>query len=305
MAVNTSVEGGVAVLTVDRPQVRNAISPATMDQLSSALDAVAGEADVLVIRGGGDRAFVSGGDLKELAKIRTYDGAVAMAVRMRRLCDRIATFPAPVVAALNGHALGGGAEVAAAADIRVAADDVTIGFNQSRLAIMPAWGGAERLASLVGRPQALLLATTGERIDAAEALRIGLFDRVYPRSSFEESWRALAALIAASPSRAIKSVIAAAAPHHHAELEEPAAAAFASLWVADAHWAAADAVGRRLFGLVAEGEDRRLDAILHAKFGEDAADVGLDGLLADGQVPCDLPVAVTAGDQAEHLALAR
>jgi enoyl-CoA hydratase len=93
MTVDASLEHGVAVLTVDRPEVRNAISPATMDELSSALDAVAGEADVLVIRGGGDRAFVSGGDLKELAKIRTYDGAVAMAVRMRRLCDRIATFP--------------------------------------------------------------------------------------------------------------------------------------------------------------------------------------------------------------------
>jgi len=245
MAVGVELADGVAVLTVDRPEVRNAISPATMDELSSALDAVVDVADVLVIRGGGDRAFVSGGDLKELAKIRTFDGAVAMAVRMRRLCDRIATFPAPVVAVLNGHALGGGAEVAVAADIRVAADDVTIGFNQSRLAIMPAWGGAERLAAIVGRPQALLLATTGERIDAAEARRIGLFDRVYPRASFDSSWRSLAASIASSPSRSIKSVIAAAAPHQHADLEEPAAAAFASLWVADAHWAAADALTRK------------------------------------------------------------
>jgi enoyl-CoA hydratase len=243
--VLTSVADGVAVLTVDRPAVRNAISPATMDALDAALDAVVGVADVLVIRGGGDRAFVSGGDLKELAKIRTFDGAFEMALRMRRLCDRIATFPAPVVAVLNGHALGGGAEVAVAADIRVAADDVTIGFNQSRLAIMPAWGGAERLAAVVGRPQALLLATTGERISAAEALRIGLFDRVYPRSSFEASWRSLAALIASSPSRAIKSVIAAAAPHQHAQLEASAAEAFASLWVADAHWAAADGLTRK------------------------------------------------------------
>ena len=249
--VLTSVADGVAVVTVDRPSVRNAISPATMDALELALDAVVSSAAVLVIRGGGDRAFVSGGDLKELAKIRTFDGAVAMAVRMRRLCDRIATFPAPVIAVLNGHALGGGAEVAVAADIRVAADDVTIGFNQSRLAIMPAWGGAERLAGVVGRSQALLLATTGERISAAEALRIGLFDRVYPRASFESSWQSLAASIASSPSRAIKSVIAAAAPHQHAHLEASAASAFAALWVADAHWAAADAVTRKLSGLLA------------------------------------------------------
>ena len=242
--VLTSLEDGVAVLTVDRPAVRNAISPSTMDALADALDAVA-SASVLVIRGGGDRAFISGGDLKELAKIRTYDAAVAMAVRMRRVCDRIATFPAPVIAVLNGHALGGGAEVAVAADIRVACADVTIAFNQSRLAIMPAWGGAERLASLVGRSQALLLCTSGERVDAAEALRIGLVDRVYPRESFEESWRSLAARIAASPSRSIKSVIAAAAPHHHAGLEAPATAAFAALWVDDAHWDAADGRSRK------------------------------------------------------------
>jgi len=237
--VQISVADGVAVLTVNRPVVRNAISPATMDALDAALDVVAA-ADVLVITGGGDRAFISGGDLKELAKIRTHSDAVAMAVRMRRLCDRIATFPAPVIAALNGHALGGGAEVAVAADIRVASGDVRIGFNQSRLAIMPAWGGAERLAGLVGRSQAILLATTGERIDMTEALRIRLVDRVYPRSSFEPSWRSLAERIAASPSRPIKSVIAAAAPHHHPDLEPAAAAAFAALWISDAHWAAAD-----------------------------------------------------------------
>jgi len=228
---------GVAVLTIDRPGARNAISLATMDALDHALDAAA-DAAVLVIRGSGDRAFISGGDLKELAKIRTHEAAVAMAVRMRRLCDRIATFPAPVIAALNGHALGGGAEVAAAADIRVAADDVRIGFNQADLAIMPAWGGAERLAALVGRAQALLLITTGERLGTAEAHRIGLIDRVYPRAVFDASWLALAERIAASPSRPIKSVIASAAPHRHPACERSATAAFATLWTSDAHWTA-------------------------------------------------------------------
>jgi enoyl-CoA hydratase len=231
-------QDGVAILTVDRPAVRNAISPATMDALERALDA-ADDANVLVIRGSGDRAFISGGDLKELAKIRTHEAAVAMAVRMRRLCDRISTFPGPVIAALNGHALGGGAEVAVAADIRVAAEDVRIGFTQASLAIMPAWGGAERLAALVGRAQAILLTTTGERLDTAEAHRIGLIDRVYPRAAFEESWRALAGQIASSPARPIKAMIAPAAPHHHPELESSAADAFARLWTSDAHWAAA------------------------------------------------------------------
>jgi len=239
--VRVEVADGVAVLTVDRPGARNAISLGTMDALAVALDWVS-DASALVIRGDGDRAFVSGGDLKDLARLRAHDEAVEMAVRMRRLCDRFATFPAPVIAALNGHALGGGAEVAVAADIRVAADDVTIAFNQSRLAIMPAWGGAERLAAVVGRPQALLLATTGERISADEALRIGLFDRVYPRATFESAWRSMAAAVASGPSAAIKRVVAAAAPHHHPSLEAPAAAEFATLWVSDAHWKAADAL---------------------------------------------------------------
>ena len=106
------------------------------------------------------------------------------------ICDRIAGFPAPTVAALNGHALGGGAEFAVAADIRLAADDIRIGFNQVTLAIMPAWGGAERLAKLVGRSRALLLAGTGTVLGAAEAERIGLIDRVLPRASFDEDWRA-------------------------------------------------------------------------------------------------------------------
>ena len=108
-----------------------------------------------------------------------------MAWRMRSICDRLASFPAPVIAALNGHALGGGAEVAVAADIRLAADDIKIGFNQVALEIMPAWGGAERLAALVGKSRALLLAGTGIVLDAADAERIGLIDQVLPRSTFD------------------------------------------------------------------------------------------------------------------------
>ncbi len=104
-----------------------------------------------------------------------------------------------MLAALNGHALGGGAEVAVAADIRLAADDVKIGFNQVSLAIMPAWGGAERLAALVGKGRALLLAGTGSVLDAAEAQRLGLVDVVVPRASFEDEWRALARKLAAPP----------------------------------------------------------------------------------------------------------
>ena len=177
--VDLEFDDGLAVLTIDRPHARNAIALDTMEQLENALNAVAG-ARALVIKGAGDRAFVSGGDLKELSALRTVEDAAAMARRMRSICDQLAAFPGPVIAALNGHAFGGGAEVAVAADIRLAADDIKIAFNQVQLEIMPAWGGAERLAALVGKSKALLLAGTGTPVDAVEAERIGLVDRCCP-----------------------------------------------------------------------------------------------------------------------------
>jgi enoyl-CoA hydratase len=238
--------GGIAVITVDRPEVRNAIGFATVEELDSALDKVeASAAAVLVLRGGGDRAFVSGGDLKELAAIRTHADAVGMARRIRRLLDRVAGFPVPVLAALNGHALGGGAEVAIAADVRVACDDIKIGFNQVTLGIMPAWGGAERLALTIGRGRALMAIATGELYDAPRAMELGILDVVVPRAAFDSEWRTLAKKLASTApgtTRAVKSVVAAATPMVHQELEANAADAFAELWVADAHWAAVEAM---------------------------------------------------------------
>jgi enoyl-CoA hydratase len=235
--VDVEFDQGLAVLTIDRPHARNAISLDTMDQLEKALDAAEG-ASALAITGAGDRAFVSGGDLKELSAIRTEEDAAAMARRMRSICDRLASFPAPVIAALNGHALGGGAEVAVAADIRLAADDIKIGFNQVALEIMPAWGGAERLAALVGKSRALLLAGTGTVLDAVDAERIGLIDQVLPRSTFEQDWRRVARALSARPAGEIKRVIDGVSP-------EEAVTAFARLWVGDAHWQAADQVMNR------------------------------------------------------------
>jgi enoyl-CoA hydratase/carnithine racemase len=235
--VDLELDEGFAVITIDRPHARNAIAPETMDQLDEAIDA-AGGALALVIRGSGDRAFVSGGDLKELNTLRTEEQATAMAWRMRSICDRLADFPAPVIAALNGHAFGGGAEVAVAADIRIAADDIKIGFNQVTLAIMPAWGGAERLAALVGRGRALLLAGSGTVLSAVEAQQLGLIDRLLPRPSFEEGWRSLARSMAVAPATEIKRVVAGAPPAE-------AVAAFAQLWIGDAHWQAADRVLKR------------------------------------------------------------
>jgi len=208
-----------------------------MDQLGQAIVGAKG-ALCLVIRGEGDKAFVSGGDLKELSALRTEEQAAAMAWRMRSLCDELANFPAPVVAALNGHAFGGGAEVAVAADIRVAADDIKIGFNQVSLEIMPAWGGAERLAALVGRGRALMLAGTGAVLTADQAEKVGLVDRVLPRATFETEWRSLARALANRPAGDIKRVMSGVPA-------SDAVAAFASLWVSDEHWAAADRVMKR------------------------------------------------------------
>lgn len=235
--VDLEVDSGLAVLTIDRPHARNAIALGTMEQLEKAIDAAAG-AKTLVIKGAGDRAFVSGGDLKELSTLRTEEDAAAMAKRMRSICDQIASFPAPVIAALNGHAFGGGAEFAVAADIRVAADDIKIAFNQVELEIMPAWGGAERLAALVGKSRALLLAGTGTAVTAAEAQRIGLLDLVLPRSSFDaldSGWPAIARSLARHPANEIKRVISGVSA-------DEAIACFARLWVAEAHWQAAERV---------------------------------------------------------------
>jgi enoyl-CoA hydratase len=235
--VDLELHDGLAVITIDRPHARNAISLQTMDQLEKALDGAEG-ASALVIRGAGDKAFVSGGDLKELGALRTELDAAAMAWRMRSICDRIAGFAAPVIAVLNGHALGGGAEVAVAADIRLAADDIKIGFTQVTLEIMPAWGGAERLVDLVGYSRALLLAGTGTVLDAAEAERVGLIDKVLSRESFDEQWRAIARSLAGLPAGEIKRVMRGVSTTE-------AVTAFARLWVADAHWTAAGKVMKR------------------------------------------------------------
>lgn len=250
--VRVEIDSGVGIVTIDRPDVRNAIGLLTIDELGEAFDQVVeASASVLVLRGGGDRAFVSGGDLKELSRIRTHNEALQMATRVRQLLDRLTSLPIPVIAALNGHALGGGAEVAIAADIRIAAEDIKIGFNQVTLGIMPAWGGVERLTQIVGRSRALLAITSGEIYDAPTAQRLGLVDIVVPRNTFEDDWMSIArhmAELAPGTTRAIKSLVDASAPNVHPLLESTATQAFAELWTGDSHWAAVEAMQKRRGG---------------------------------------------------------
>jgi enoyl-CoA hydratase len=242
-------DGAVTVLTIDRPDARNAIARATMRELDAAIDEVAGsDARVLVVTGAGDRVFVAGGDLKELAAIRTDPEAREMATVMRSVLDRLATLPVPVLAAVNGDAYGGGAEVAVACDIRIASEHVRCAFNQVSLGIMPAWGGIERLTSVVGRGRALTLMTTGRVLSADAALALGLFDEVAPRERFDEHWRDVAAQIACAPRDAlvgIKTAQRAAFPAARPDLADDAVASFARTWVADTHWQMVEAAEAR------------------------------------------------------------
>lgn len=262
--VRLSVADRVALLVIDRPAVRNAIDRPAIAALGSALDEVEagidkGEIGVLAIRGGGDRVFISGGDLKELASIRTEPEAEHMATSMRRTLDRIARLAVPTVAVLNGDAYGGGAEVAVACDIRIAADDIRIGFTQVVLGIMPAWGGIERLTTLVGRGRAADLLLTGHVLSAQEAYEYRLVERVIDRASFDETAHALLAQIAsAAPlaARGIKAVLTGCVPAPASELAQMATRAFARSWVADEHWEAAErAAQRRLARATAANSD--------------------------------------------------
>jgi enoyl-CoA hydratase/carnithine racemase len=243
--VRVEHEDGFAVLTIDRPSSRNAIGLGTIGPLRYAIQSVAASAArVLAVRGGGDRVFISGGDLKELAALRTTEQAQAMARDMRRTLDALSELEIPVVGVLNGDAYGGGCEFAMACDFRIAVDGIRLAFNQVALDIMPAWGGIERLVAAVGRPRAMYLLSTGRVLTAAEAQACGLVEEVVPRSEFEQRWRDLLVSLARSSPlslRGIKAVIGAADGPARPELEESSTAVFATTWTSDAHW---DAVER-------------------------------------------------------------
>jgi enoyl-CoA hydratase len=243
------VVSGVATLSIDRPQARNALALQTMTELDEALETVRKErARVLVIRGAGDKAFCAGGDVKELEQMRSEEEAAAMAHRMRATLDRIPQLAIPVIAGLNGDALGGGAELAVACDFRIAAAHARIGFPQISLGLMPAWGASERLASLVGRGRALAILLGGRLMPAAEALQLGLVEMVVPDAEFDVSLHELALGIAAAPPAAvagIKSSINAVRPHRHPELANTTVEAFARIWADPAHWEAVERMERR------------------------------------------------------------
>lgn len=236
----------VAHLTVDRRHSRNALSRQDMLDLDAALVEVANwSVHALFIRGAGDRAFISGGDVKELDSIRDERQALEMARRMRATLDRLPALPMPVVAIVNGPAIGGGAEVAVACDYRLAVENARIGFVQAQLGMLPAWGGIERLAQTIGRGRALHLLTTGRTLGAREAEAIGLFEEVVSHDRFEGAVAELAAQLSAVPRHAlegIKRAVEAVQPFARPDLAPAATADFARAWIHDAHW---DAMARQ------------------------------------------------------------
>jgi enoyl-CoA hydratase len=171
---------GVVWITIDRARKHNALGRQVLEGLRHAVQEQGARADtrLLVLRGAGERYFAAGGDLKELQDVRSEDATHEMADRSRGALDAVRHCPAPVLAYLNGDAIGGGAELALACDLRLQARHARIGFIQARLAISSAWGGGPDLFQLVGSARALRMMARCEMVDAGQALQWGLADAV-------------------------------------------------------------------------------------------------------------------------------
>ena len=193
MATNIRIDiaESIATLTVDRPAVKNALDLTTVNELHQALDDLAGNADVgvLIITGGGETSFVSGADINDIRARTRDDGLAAINSSLFAKIDR---FPKPVIAAVNGFALGGGCELALACDIRVAADTAKFGQPELGLGIIPGAGATQRLPRIVGLGWAKHLVLSGDIIDARQALEIGLVTAVMPASQLQVRARELA-----------------------------------------------------------------------------------------------------------------
>ncbi|MCP4222737.1 MAG: enoyl-CoA hydratase/isomerase family protein [Actinomycetia bacterium] len=247
-SIRTEREGGRVTVVVDRPHKRNALSRHVQDELAAVLDDLAIDESIsaLVLTGAGTDNFTSGGDLVALSEIRTIEGAEEMARHARGVPDRVRRFPAPVVAALNGDALGGGAELAMACDFRVLANHARMAFVQGRQAITSAWGGGVDLVQLVGRSVALRLLCTTEFVDHDQGLRIGLYDLCAgPDEPFDQVVdEFVVPIVRQSPhvARTYKALAIATrmgGPREH--LEEVELSHFSRNWMHDDHWTALDA----------------------------------------------------------------
>jgi enoyl-CoA hydratase len=175
------VRDGVALITVNRPDKLNALNDQVVSELAQVAERLVSDAAIkgAILTGSGPKAFVAGADIADLARQGPFDGK-ARALRGQAMLRRLETAGKPVIAAVNGYALGGGCELALACHLRIASETAKFGQPEVKLGIAPGYGGTQRLPRLVGKGNALQLILTGEMIDAREALRIGLVNRVVP-----------------------------------------------------------------------------------------------------------------------------
>ena len=202
--VSTERRAAVALVTIDNPPM-NALSAALLDELEAEIDALDADAGVraIVLRGGGDRAFVAGADIKEFPALRETASEGGSARGIQRLGHRMDAADTPFVAAIHGYCLGGGLELAMCCDVRVCADNATLGQPEIQLGLIPGGGGTQRLPRLVGQGRAMFLNLTGDFIDAETAYAWGLVERVVSAAELEDAAVAIADRIASRSPHAV------------------------------------------------------------------------------------------------------
>ena len=212
---------GFGYVTINRPEKLNALNRKVIAELDECFEGIQGddEVRVVILTGAGEKAFVAGADIGEFSALTSLEGREASA-RGQRVLDRIENLGKPVIAALNGYALGGGCELAMACALRIASENARLGQPEVKLGMIPGYGGTQRLARLIGRGRALELILTGDPVGAQEAYRLGLVNAVVPLTDLISSCEALARKIAANAPLAIKFALEAVQHGLQMTLEE-------------------------------------------------------------------------------------
>ena len=198
-------ETDIATITINRPKALNALNSQVLDELDKVLDSIdPDKIRVLIISGAGEKSFVAGADIAEMSSL-TKAEAAEFSKKGNDVFRKIETFPVPVIAAINGFALGGGCEISMSCDIRICSENAIFGQPEVGLGITPGFGGTQRLARLVGMGMAKQMIFTGQNIKAEEALRIGLVNAIYPQQELLNEAKKLATIIARNGPIAIKN----------------------------------------------------------------------------------------------------
>jgi enoyl-CoA hydratase len=200
--------GAVRVLTVHRPDKLNALNAATLDALHAAFDTAASDPAVraVVLTGSGAKAFVAGADIAEMNTLTPVEGR-DFSLRGQKMMRRIEKMPKPVIAMVNGFALGGGLELAMSCHLRIAADTAKVGQPEINLGLIPGFGGTQRLLRLAGRAATLELCLAGAPIDAARAQQLGILNRVVPAADLEAETMKLAEQLASAAPLALRGIL--------------------------------------------------------------------------------------------------